>query len=108
MRRLHGLIPREKALVERLEGRPFALLGINSDSDRDKLKSLMVENGITWRSWWDRDRTGGPIATRWDVQGWPTIIVLDANGVIRFKGLPHHVAKPLDDAVDSLLAEMKR
>ena len=71
------MIPLEKALVERLRGRPFALLGINSDSYRDKLKSLTVEKGITWRSWWDRGRTGGPIATRWDVQRWPTIIVLD-------------------------------
>jgi hypothetical protein len=41
------------------------------------------------------------------VHAWPTIIVLDGKGVIRFKGLPHHVAKPLDDAVDSLLEEMK-
>lgn len=100
------LVPREKALVERLKGRPFALLGINSDSDREKLKLAIVENGILWRSWWDRGRTGGPIATRWNVHGWPTIIVLDGKGVIRFKDLPHHVSKPLDDAVDSLLAEM--
>ncbi len=56
-------IPREKALVERLKGRPFALLGINSDSDRAKLKSVLAEKGITWRSWWDRDPRRGPIAT---------------------------------------------
>ena len=98
----------EKALVERLKGRPFVLLGINSDSDREKLKSVMAEKGMTWQSWWDGGRTGGPIATRWDVHLWPTIIVLDGKGVIRFRGLPHHVAKPLDDAVDSLLEEMKR
>jgi peroxiredoxin len=103
-----GMIPLEKALVERLQARPFALLGINSDSDRDKLRSVMAEKGITWRSWWDRNPTAGPIATRWDVHSWPTIIVLDARGVIRFKGLPLHVAKPLDNAVDSLLGEMKR
>ncbi len=101
-----ALVPPEKALVERLKGKPFALLGINSDSDRDKLKSVMLEKGITWRSWWDRGRIGGPIATRWDVHAWPTIIVLDGHGVIRFKGLPHHVPKLLDEAVDSLLKEM--
>ena len=103
-----AMVPLEKALVGRLEWRPFALLGINSDSDRDKLKIVMAEKGMTWRSWWDGGRTGGPIATRWDVHAWPTIIVLDGKGVIRFKGLPHHVAKPLDDAVDSLLEEMYR
>jgi thiol-disulfide isomerase/thioredoxin len=103
-----AMVPLEKALVERLKGRPFVLLGINSDSDREKLKSVMAEKGMTWRSWWDGGRTGGPIATRWDVHAWPAIIVLDGKGVIRFRGLPHHVAKPLDDAVDSLLEEMKR
>jgi thiol-disulfide isomerase/thioredoxin len=103
-----AMVPLEKALVERLKVRPFVLLGINSDSDREKLKSVMAEKGMTWRSWWDSGRTGGPIATRWDVHVWPAIIVLDGKGVIRFRGLPHHVAKPLDDAVDSLLEEMKR
>jgi thiol-disulfide isomerase/thioredoxin len=101
------LVPHEKDLVERLRDRPFALLGINSDSDREKLKSVQVEKRITWRSWWDRGRTGGPIATRWDVYAWPTIIVLDRDGVIRFKGL-NVVRAPrlLDEAVDSLLEEM--
>jgi thiol-disulfide isomerase/thioredoxin len=97
-------IPREKVMVERLKGRPFALIGINSDSDRVKLKSVIAEKGITWRSWWDRDPARGPIATRWDVHAWPTVIVLDAKGVIRFRGLGF-LRRPemLDEAVDSLL-----
>ena len=98
-----GLVPHEKVLVERLKDRPFALLGINSDSDREKLKVATVEKGISWRSWWDGGSLSGPIANRWNVRGWPTIIILDKAGVIRFKGLPHHVMKPVDDAVDSLL-----
>ncbi len=101
-----ALIPREKTLVERLKGKPFALLGVYSDSDREKLKSVMLENGITWRSWWDRGRTAGPIATRWNVHVWPTVIVLDGNGVIRFKGLRASRPNVLDDAVDSLFKEM--
>jgi len=103
-----GFVPREKALVKRLKDRPFVLLGINSDSDRDKLKTRMEKEGITWRSWWDGGKTGGPIATRWDVHAWPTIIVLDEKGVIRFNRLPHFTPIPLDDAVDTLLKEMMR
>jgi thiol-disulfide isomerase/thioredoxin len=101
-------IPREKAMVERLKGRPFALVGINSDSDRAKLKSVIVQTGITWRSWWDRDPLRGPIATRWDVHAWPTAIVLDAKGMIRFRGLGF-LKRPdmLDEAVDSLLKEFR-
>ena len=51
-----GMIPHEKDLVERHKGQPFALLGINSDTDREKLKATIAENGITWRSWWDQGK----------------------------------------------------
>jgi peroxiredoxin len=100
-------VPDEKKLVERLRDRPFALLGINSDSDREKLKATIKKEGIAWPSWWDGGRTGGPIAMRWDVHAWPTLIVLDHTGVIRFKNLPHHIPRLLDEAVDSLLNEMR-
>ncbi len=32
------MYPHERSLVEKLEGKPFALIGINSDLDRDKIK----------------------------------------------------------------------
>jgi thiol-disulfide isomerase/thioredoxin len=101
-----GLVPHEKALVERFKDRPFALLGINSDSDRAKLRATMEKEGITWRSWWDGGKIGGPIAARWDVKVWPTIVVLDEKGVIRYKHVRHTAHEELADAVDSLLNAM--
>jgi len=83
---------------------PFALLGINSDQDRDALKEVLEKEEITWRSWWDGGSTNGPIARQWKVQGWPTVYVLDAHGVIRFKNVS---GQALDKAVESLLLEMK-
>ena len=53
------MYPHERSLVKRLEKQPFALLGINSDKDRTKLKEVMKEQQITWRSWWDGGRSGG-------------------------------------------------
>ena len=32
------MYPHERSLVKKLEGKPFALIGINSDTDRDKIK----------------------------------------------------------------------
>ena len=101
-----GLVPHEKALVKRFKDRPFALLGVNSDSDRQKLQATMEREGITWPSWWDGGKIGGPIAGRWDVRGWPTIIVLDGKGAIRNMHFPHNAHKELADAVDSILKEM--
>ena len=81
------MIPHERSLVKKLENRPFALIGVNSDSSLDKLKEAVEKEQITWRSFFDGGSTNGPIATAWNVTGWPTIYVLDANGVIRHKNL---------------------
>ena len=95
----------ERSLVKRLADEPFALIGVNSDKDREKLKKVMQENDLTWRSFWDNGGTSGPIAKAWNVLSWPRTFVLDHKGVIRFKKVK---AATMDRAVDSLLAEMKQ
>ncbi len=98
------MYPHERSLVKRLADEPFALIGINSDGDREGLKQTLEEENITWRSFWDGGSTQGPISTKWNVSGWPTIYVLDHEGRIRFKGVR---GEAMDEAVDQLLAEMK-
>ena len=71
--------------MKRLEKKPFALLGINSDTEQ-RYRAALKEGGITWPSWFDGGSPGGPIATKWSVEAWPTIYVLDARGVIRGRG----------------------
>src|SRR5918997_1408768 len=97
------MIPHEKEMVERLKDKPFALIGINSDGDRSVLQKILKENGITWRNAVDGS-TSGPLATRWNVHGWPTIYVLDAKGVIRHRDLRD---KQLEEAVEKLLQEIE-
>lgn len=91
--------------MERLQGRPFAILGVNSDynGDLEKINKMLADQGISWRQAID-GTTRGPIATRWNVSGWPTIYILDAKGVIRFKNAR---GKELGKVVDKLLAEME-
>ena len=97
------MYPHERSLVKRLEGKPFALLGINSDPKKQLKQALKKEN-ITWRSWWDGGDTDGPIATKWNIRGWPTIYVLDHKGVIRYRNVREEA---MDKAVDALLREME-
>ena len=97
------MYPHERSLVKRLANEPFALIGVNSDPKEKVLSALEREN-ITWRSYWDGGNTSGPIASRWNVRGWPTIYVLDQKGVIRYKGVR---GTAMDKAVDTLLAEGK-
>ena len=97
------MYPHERSLVKRLENRPFALLGVNSDKDRDELKKVLEKENITWRSFWNGGSTNGPISNAWKVRGWPTIYVLDGNGVIRYRDVR---GPAMDRAVDELLAEL--
>jgi hypothetical protein len=95
------MYPHERSLVKRLEGKPFALVGVNSDTDKEKLKKRMAEERISWRSFWNGPKgTDGPISRAWNVHGWPTIYVLDHHGVIRFKRIR---GEHVDKAVDQLL-----
>ena len=98
------MYPHERSLVKRLEGKPFALIGVNSDPDKDKLKERMTKEQITWRSFWNGPKgPDGPISHAWNVRGWPTIYVLDAKGTIRFKGVR---GEAMDKAVDELLKKI--
>jgi hypothetical protein len=63
----------------------------------------MRDEGITWRSWWDGG-SDGPISKRLNLRAWPTIYVLDAEGVIRYKQLR---GEELDEAAETLLDEME-
>jgi len=100
------MYPHERSLVKDMEGKPFALLGINSDADKEKLKKAMEEEHITWRSWWNGpEGTGGPISTKWNVSGWPTLYILDHKGVIRHKYLGSPGDKVLDQAITKLVQE---
>jgi peroxiredoxin len=96
------MYPHERSLVVRMQDQPFALLGVNSDS-KSSLRAAMKRENITWRSWWDGGNTRGPIARAWNISGWPTIYVLDAKGVIRYKNVRD---KTMDEAVEALLKEM--
>jgi len=98
------MYPHERSLVKNLAGKPFAIVGVNSDGDLDKIREIVGKKNLTWRSFWNGKRgTRGPISTKWQVRSWPTTYLLDGNGVIRFKNLR---GPALDRAIESLLAEM--
>jgi hypothetical protein len=97
------MIPHEKTLVERQKNKPFALIGINTDKDKDEYRAKAKEMGVTWRSSW-QGSTGGVLPRAWGITSFPTIFVLDAKGVIRYIGVR---GEAMDKAVDVLLAELE-
>src|SRR5438552_18108404 len=97
------MYPHERSLVSKLKDKPFVLLGVNSDQNRDELKKVMEKEQITWRSFWDGGSTRGPIATEWHVQGWPTLYLIDHKGIIKKKWLGGPAAEVLDKEVEKLV-----
>jgi hypothetical protein len=113
------MLPHEKELVELMKDKPFALIGINSDVPRDptygalpaeqKLEAtrkyvkveILDKNGLTWRNAIDCG-TSGPLATQWNISGWPTLFVIDATGKIRYNG---HSGDAMDKVVEQCMAE---
>ena len=98
------LVPHERALVKRLDGKPFVLIGVNGDPGDQKKKVLkrIEKDEITWRTFW-----GGGIADRWNIEYWPAIFIIDHNGVIRHRfGVVSD--EDLDRAINPLIAAAKR
>jgi hypothetical protein len=99
------MYPHERSLVKRLEGKPFALVGVNSDQSRQELKKAIDKEKMTWRSFFDGPGTGGPIAKKWNVHGWPTLYVVDAKGIIRHKWVGSPGDKVLDESIEKLVGK---
>jgi hypothetical protein len=98
------MIPKQRELVASLQGKPFTILGINSDGDRSDLRSNLTENQITWPQIHEgRERA---ISKQWNVWGYPTIYVLDHKGVIRRRGFLDE--EEIVSTVNELLAGMAR
>src|SRR4051812_3110724 len=98
------MYPHERSLVKRLEGKPFALIGVNSDDSRDTVKQAIQTENLTWRSFWNGGGTSGPISSAWGIRGWPSIFVIDHKGIIRYRDVRGH---DMDHAVDELLKELE-
>ena len=96
------MYPHERALVQKYNEH-LAIVGVNSDRGRARLKEAMAREKITWSSFYDGGGTGGPIASRWGVSGWPRLFLLDTKGTIRHKGLR---GEKLENAIRELLLEM--
>ncbi len=98
-----GELPHLKALVERYPSAEFAILGVNTDSDRDVFRARCAESGVTWTNLF-QGSTSGPIPRAWGVDAYPTTFVLDPAGVIRSDAAR---GEELERLVAQLIAEAR-
>ena len=104
--------PFHRFVLENYGDRPIVLLGINSDAKLETAQQAKIDENLPYRTWWDGHSqpdadvvaADGPIATAWNVTGWPTIYILDDEGVIRFVG---RRGGKFIAALDELYTEMR-
>jgi hypothetical protein len=93
---------RERSLVRKCEGRPFALLGVNAEQSRETLRLVQHKENLPWPSLWDGP--GGPVGSAWGVDRYPAFYLIDAQGQVRWQ----HFGAPgaeLEHKVEQLLEE---
>ncbi|MDE0957883.1 MAG: TlpA disulfide reductase family protein [Planctomycetota bacterium] len=101
------MYPHERSLVKKHSADQFAIVGVNSENTIEAAREAVKKNKLTWKNFYDgggANPTSGPIATRWNVSGWPTTYLLDENGVIRYKDVR---GETLDAALETLIDQWK-
>jgi hypothetical protein len=87
-----------------MEGRPFALLGVNCDTEKETLQQVSFRYELNWQNWWNGG-SSGPFTARYGVNSFPTTLVLDAKGVVRYRGRP---GPEMEQVVEKLVREKEK
>jgi hypothetical protein len=101
-------LPHERSLVERLKDEPFALIGVHTEAELDlaTAKERCAQERVTWRNFHEGTPPGAT-GRRWNIWGWPTLYLVDAQGIIRKRWIGNPGAEVLDAEIDKLVLEAK-
>ena len=94
-------MPHLQTLVERHKDDEFVLLGINTNDSPEDFRKGVKDLGVSWLSAY-QGLKGSPISDMYAVKGYPTYVLIDADGKIRERG---HSASALDARIPELLKE---
>jgi thiol-disulfide isomerase/thioredoxin len=93
-------IPKLKKLYEITDREKFEIIGIVADSPTDALSEIITKNSITWPQIQSTD--ANKIKEKYGISGYPTIFLLDTDGIIIAKGMRF---EELEEKVLGLLRE---
>ena len=102
-------VPALRDLQKRFAKEPlFKLISVSNDGDQAKWSDFIGKNQMTWAQYLDKDRH---VVRAFDVNVYPTYILIDAEGIIRFRqvttawehtgALPDAIKKQLKQATKS-------
>ncbi len=89
--------------MKRFEGRPFSIVGVNALDSEEVYRAGIKEHKLSWISAF-QGQSEAPISDLFRVDGYPTVVLIDHEGKIRF--LDHF---GLDDAlIESLVTAAEK
>jgi thiol-disulfide isomerase/thioredoxin len=95
-------VPILRDLNKKYAGKPFQLVGISSDNDEDVWKTFIAAQHMDWSEYID---LSDEVLKAFKIESFPTYIVLDKDGVIRFRqsGLGPTTQMELEDTINKYL-----
>ena len=95
-------VPMLRELNKRYSGKAFQLVGVSSDDDVDVWKSFVAQQKMDWSEYIDLQ---GGVLNSFKIESFPTYIVLDKDGIVRFRqsGLGPSTQADLEDCINKAL-----
>ncbi len=75
-------LPHLRDIAKKFQGQPLVVLSVSLDSDEEKWKKFITENGMTWPQYRDGGFTGS-ISKLFGVEAIPHTFTIDAEGVLQ-------------------------
>ena len=99
------MLPAVAALEKKYEDKPVVFIGVHSakffnEQDKKNIENAVARYEISHPVVVDRSMS---IWRKYDVSGWPTIIIMDPNGTIVYKQSGEGQKESIEDTVDVLL-----
>jgi len=101
-----AMIPHEREMVKKMKDKPFVLLSVSADEEKDTLTKFLKDTEMPWTHWWD----GGDrkVVNTFKVKAFPTLYLIDATGVVRKKWVGSPPPEVLDKAVEELVKSAEK
>jgi thiol-disulfide isomerase/thioredoxin len=95
-------VPTLRNLNKKYTGKAFQLVGVSSDEDEDVWRTFIDAQHMNWSEYID---LSGDVQAAFKIQSFPTYIVLDKDGVVRYRqsGFGDSIEGDLEDAINKAL-----
>ena len=93
-------LPKMRDLAEAHPEDRFEILGISVDAELETVTEFMEDEPMPWSHW--HVGVGSELGLSWNIAGYPTYVVVDADGVIRSRG---HNLDAAIEIIDEALAD---